>query len=675
MRAKDSTIPKTKQGAQERLVSLRKTIEHHRNMYHTFDSPEISDAAYDSLAQELQRIEEKYPDLKLSNGPTDRVGGKPLKEFVKVTHKQRQWSFDDVFDFEELKKWDEKLRNFVKKENLSEKAIEYCCELKIDGLKTILTYKDGKLITGATRGDGVVGEDATNNIKTIQDIPLTLKENVDITVVGEAWISKTDLAGINKLRVRNGEPPFANTRNLAAGSIRQLDPKVAASRKLGSFVYDIDDYGQAKPDTQQKELLLLKKLGFNVNPNFALLPNLNAVEEYYQNWAKKRHKLDYELDGIVIKIDSNKVQEALGYTAKSPRWGVAYKFPAEQVTTVVEDIVFQVGRTGIVTPVAHLRPVVVAGSTVSRATLHNEDEIARLDLRLGDTVVLQKSGDVIPDIMSVVKEMRSGKEKKFIFPEYVEDCNGPIERIPGQSAYRCVNKNTFAQKRRKFYYFASKKGFDIDGCGPKVIDALLDAELIGNFDDLFTLAVGDVLTLPRFAQLSAKNLVSAIDKSRKVTLGKFLTALSIDHVGEETAMDIAQAFGTILKIRSASSDKFNSIDGVGPIVAKSLVAWFGDKHHAALLDRLLSHVKIINPARKVIEGVFLGSTVVLTGTLGTMSRDEAKKAIRERGGEVAESVSAKTGYVVAGENPGSKYDKAQALGVRILSEKDFLKML
>jgi DNA ligase (NAD+) len=277
--------------------------------------------------------------------------------------------------------------------------------------------------------------------------------------------------------------------------------------------------------------------------------------------------------------------------------------------------------------------------------------------------------------MSVVKEMRSGKEKKFIFPEYVEDCNGPIERIPGQSAYRCVNKNTFAQKRRKFYYFASKKGFDIDGCGPKVIDALLDAELIGNFDDLFTLAVGDVLTLPRFAQLSAKNLVSAIDKSRKVTLGKFLTALSIDHVGEETAMDIAQAFGTILKIRSASSDKFNSIDGVGPIVAKSLVAWFGDKHHAALLDRLLSHVKIINPARKVIEGVFLGSTVVLTGTLGTMSRDEAKKAIRERGGEVAESVSAKTGYVVAGENPGSKYDKAQALGVRILSEKDFLKML
>jgi DNA ligase (NAD+) len=378
----------------------------------------------------------------------------------------------------------------------------------------------------------------------------------------------------------------------------------------------------------------------------------------------------------VVKVNEKKYQDKLGYTGKAPRFGIAFKFPAEQVTTVVMDIVLQVGRTGVVTPVAHLRPVRVAGSVVSRATLHNEDEIARLDVRIGDTVILQKAGDVIPDIVAVVKEMRTGKEKKFAFPEYVEDCGGPIERIPGQAAYRCVNKNSFAQKRRKFYYFVSKKGFDIDGCGPKVIDALLDAELIGNFDDLFTLTVGDVLTLPRFAQKSAENLVESIDKASTVTLGKFLTALSIEHVGEETAHDIADAFGGIGKVRQASFEDFNAMYGVGEVVAQSLASWFADEHHATLLERLLAQIHIVNPQKlKAKSTKLLGKTFVLTGTLATLDRDDAKERIRALGGEIAESVSKKTFAVVAGENPGSKLDKAQILGVQILDEQEFLEIL
>ena len=666
------------QEIKNRVEKLKKTIGRHGRLYHTLDKSEISDEAYDSLVVELEKLEKQYPELKSADSPTERIGGEPLKEFVKVTHQVRQWSYDDAFNFEELKKWDEKVKNFIKKAGLSIEKVEYCCELKIDGLKIVLVYEKGRLIRGATRGDGVVGEDVTSNVKTIESIPLILKENVSITVVGEAWIGQKDLEKINKERAREGEAVYANTRNLAAGAIRQLDPKMAKSRRLNSFVYDIDLLDGNMPKTQSEELLFLKKLGFEINPNFTVVESLEAVEKFYQDWIKKRHKLDYGLDGIVIKINSRKIQDTLGYTAKSPRWGVAYKFPAEQVTTVLEDIVLQIGRTGVLTPVAHLHPTVVAGSTVSRATLHNEDEIIRLDLRIGDTVILQKAGDVIPDIVSVVKELRTGKEKKFIWPTSVPACggDGKIERIPGQAAWRCVNKNSFEQQKRKFYHFVSKKSFDIENMGPKVVDVLLEQNLISEYADIFTLKKGDLLLLPRFAEKSVDNLLSSIKKSSVVTLSRFIVGLSIPQVGEETAIDLANHFKTFEKLSNAKYEELEVLSGVGPIIAESIVNFFRLKENQKIIKNLLKHItfgKVRLSQNK--SGVFSGKTFVLTGTLVRMSRDETKAKIRENDGTVSESVSKDTDYVVAGKNPGSKYKKAEELGVKILSESEFFVLL
>ncbi len=556
-------------------------------------------------------------------------------------------------------------------------SVEYCCELKIDGLKTVLTYTGGKLIRGATRGDGSVGEDVTHNIQTIQSIPLSLPRSIDITVVGEIWIGKRDLGEINKARTKAGEAVFANTRNLAAGSIRQLDPKMAKARKLNSFVYDIDQASSGVPDTQSDELLLLQKMGFQINPHVGVFSTLEDVQIYYESWIQKRHTVDYELDGIVIKINSRKIQETLGYTAKSPRWGVAYKFPAEQVTTTVLDIVLQVGRTGVLTPVAHLRPVVVAGSTVSRATLHNEDEIRRLDVRIGDTVILQKAGDVIPDIVSVVKELRTGAEKEFVFPTHVPQCGGDgrIERIPGQAAYRCVNKNSFEQQKRKFYHFVSKKAFDIVDMGPKVVDVLLENNLISEYVDIFTLKKGDLLELPRFAEKSVDNLLFSIQKSSHTTLPRFIIALSIPQVGEETAHDFAKHFKTFDSFRSATFSELEGIVGVGPIVAQSVVDFFGTKENKKIVNNLLNHIQIETEVNKKASLVFSGMTFVLTGTLATMSRDVAKDKIRERGGDVSGSVSKETKFVIAGESAGSKLVTAKKLGVKVLTEEEFLRML
>jgi len=619
-------------------------------------------------------IEERYPDLVTPDSPSQRVAGEPVKGFKKIKHTVPQWSFNDAFSPDEMREFDVRVKKI-----LGERVEpSYVCELKIDGLKVVLTYEAGVLKTAATRGDGTFGEDVTTNVKMIESIPLSLHEKVSGVFEGEVWMARSTLERLNKEEKKAGREPFANPRNLAAGTIRQLDSAVVKARTLDVFIYDVSALDREVPKTQGKELKLLQDLGFKVNKHFEECKTIEDVIGFWQKWQKKASKEDYWIDGVVVKVNEKAYQDTLGYTGKAPRFGIAFKFPAEQVTTILEDIALQVGRTGVVTPVAHLRPVSVAGSVVSRATLHNEDEIARLDVRIGDTVILQKAGDVIPDIVAVVKEMRTGKEKKYSFPKFVEDTDGttsPIERIPGQSAHRCTNKNMFAQKRRKFYYFVSKKGFDIDGCGPKVIDALLDAELISNFDDLFTLTVGDVLSLPRFAELSARNLIEAIDKARTVTLGKFLTALSIPHVGEETAHDIAEVFGSIEKIRKTSFEDFNSVYGVGEVVARSLADWFADEHHGALLDRLFSEIKIVIPEHKISKGKLAGKTFVFTGTLATLDRDAAKQKVRALGGEIAESVSSKTSYVVAGENPGSKYDKARSLGVAILSEQDFLKML
>ncbi len=670
----------------ERIKKLTETINHHRHLYHTQDAPEISDEAYDALMRELEELEATYPSLKSPDSPTARVGGEVLTEFVKVRHAVEQWSFDDVFDHAGLTKWDEKVRNFIKKSilagNLSAKdaeKVEYCCELKIDGLKTVLTYENGVLVRGATRGDGVIGEDVTHNIKTIHSIPLKLSENIHITVVGEAWIAQADLEKINTQRKQQGEPVYANTRNLAAGAIRQLDPRIAASRKLNSFVYDIDTSSTSMPDTQSEELEFLKHLGFTVNEYFTVVDSLEKLEKFYTHWSTKKSTLPYGLDGIVIKINSRKIQEALGYTGKSPRWGVAYKFPAQQVTTVVEDIVLQVGRTGVLTPVAHLRPVVVAGSTVSRATLHNEDEIDRLDVRIGDTVILQKAGDVIPDIVSVVKELRTGKEKKYVWPTRVDACGGVgeraglIERIPGQAAWRCVDKNSFEQQKRKFYHFVSKKALNIEDMGPKIVDVVLENSLVTEYADIFTLAAGDLLALPRFAEKSVENLLASIKKASHTTLPRLIISLSIPQVGEETAHDLADYFETIEKLRSATFETLEQIDGVGPIVAESIVSFFKQAENRKMLEHLLAHIDI-EKVQKVKHALF-GKTFVLTGTLSSMSRDEAKAKIRSLGGTPSESVSKETDYVVAGESAGSKLAKAKKLGVTVLSEEQFLSLL
>jgi len=674
----NSQVPKTKTEALVRLEKLRKTIEHHRYLYHVLDTSEISPEALDALKHELVLIEEAYPELITPDSPSQRVAGEPLKGFKKLPHIVPQWSFNDAFSSEEMREFDERVKRFLRESFGRAILPTYTCELKIDGLKVVLTYEDGLLKNAATRGDGKVGEDVTANVKMIESIPLSLRKRVSGVFEGEVWMAKSTLVRLNNEEVKAGREPFSNPRNLAAGTIRQLDANVVKARMLDIFVYDVSTLDMPSPKTQADELRLLQELGFKVNKHFAECTTIDEVVAFWQKWQKKAPKEDYWIDGVVVKVNECVYQEALGYTGKAPRFGIAFKFPAEQVTTVLEDIVLQVGRTGVVTPVAHLRPVSVAGSVVSRATLHNEDEIARLDVRIGDTVILQKAGDVIPDIIAVVKEMRTGKEKKFIFPKFVEDSDGTmnaIERIPGQSAHRCVNKNMFAQKRRRFYYFVSKKGFDIEGCGPKVIDALLEAELISNFDNLFTLTEGDVLTLPRFAKLSAKNLIEAINGARTISLGKFLTALSIPHVGEETAHDVAELFGSIEKIRNASFEDFNKIYGIGEVVAQSLAEWFADDHHTALLDRLLAEVTIERQQSLIVDQKFLGKTFVLTGTLATLGRDEAKEKIRARGGEVVESVSSKTSYVVAGENPGSKIEKAKTLDIPIIDEQEFLEMV
>lgn len=566
----------------------------------------------------------------------------------------------------------------MRKAEVENERLEYCCELKIDGLKVVLTYEKGALKQAATRGDGAVGEDVTANVMTVKAVPKSLAEPADLIAVGEIWMAKSDLERINAERARSGEPPYANTRNLAAGSLRQLDPKVTASRALNAFIYDIDRIDSKMPETQSLELRLLGKLGFWTEPHTKICRSLEEVQAFYETWTGKRHDLEYGLDGIVIKIDSRRIQEALGYTGKSPRWGVAYKFPAEQVTTVLENIVFQIGRTGVITPVAVMRPVTIAGSTVSRATLHNEDEIKRLDVRLGDTVVLQKSGDVIPDIVSVVKELRPADSKPFKWPTRIPACggNGAIERVPGEAAWRCVNKSSFEQEKRRFHYFTSKKCFDIEGLGPQTLDQLIEAGLISTFADIFTLKKGDLLNLPRFAELSADNLLKAIEKARKVTLPRFLASLSIPQVGEETAYDVARHFKSIKKIQTASGEDFESIYGVGEVVARSLSGWFADEDNRDLVKSLLKQVEIVpDAAVSGGSGKLEGRSFVFTGSLPTLEREAAQKMVRDRGGDVSSSVSKKTSFVVAGNDAGSKLDEARRLGVEILDEAGFLEMI
>ncbi|WKZ26453.1 MAG: NAD-dependent DNA ligase LigA [Candidatus Paceibacterota bacterium] len=680
-------MPKAPKEVIERLEKLKKTIERHRYLYHVLDKEEISPSALDSLKHELSEIESQYPQLITPDSPSQRVAGAPLKGFKKVVHKVPQWSFNDAFSEEEIYEFDKRVKRFLKDSLGGEHNPTYTAELKIDGLKVVLDYEKGVLKTAATRGDGKVGEDVTHNIRTIQSVPIKLEKEIDVLVEGEVWMSKTGLKKLNREREVRKLPLFANPRNAAAGSIRQLDPKVAAKRELDTYIYDLALASISIPDTQFEELKLLEKLGFKINKNFKLCKNIDEVIAFWREWhlpsgrhGNKSEKENYLVDGVVVKVNEKRFQEAIGYTGKAPRFAIALKFPAEQVTTTVEDIVLQIGRTGVLTPVAHLRPVSVAGSVVSRATLHNEDEIKRLDVRVGDTVILQKAGDVIPDIIEVVKEMRTGKEIPFVWPKRVAECggDGSIERIPGQAAWRCVAKNSFAQQRRKFYYFVSKKCFDIDHLGPKVVDQLLDANLIAHYADIFTLKKGDLLSLERFAEKSADNLLESIEKGKRITLAKFLAALSIPLVGEEMALDLARRFKTVEKLRSATFEELDTIEGIGPKVAESVVSWFKDKDNQKTIEDLLKVVEIENETPldgKEKKSKIFGKSFVLTGSLESVSREEAKEKIRALGGSVSSSVSSKTDFVVAGTDPGSKLEKARKLNVKIVEEKEFLDML
>lgn len=661
----------------DRIEKLKETIEYHRYLYHVEDKQEISEQALDSLKDELYKLEQKYPELITPDSPTQRVAGKPLDSFKKITHKVSQWSFNDAFTVEDIIDFDKRVKKFLEKAGVTENPT-YVCELKIDGLKVILEYKNGELFSAATRGDGLVGEDVTLNVRTIESVPLRLTKNIDCIVEGEVWLPKKEFERINKERKKKGEEVFANPRNMAAGTLRQLDPKIVAERKLQVFIYDVGYTSTIYPYDQEGELDFLRLLGFKVNKYFKHCDNISEVIDFWKSWQKKKDKQDYLIDGVVVKVAEKKFQDTLGYTGKAPRFAIAFKFPAEQVTTVVEDIVMQVGRTGVITPVAHLRPVSLAGSTVSRATLHNEDEIKRLDVRIGDTVILQKAGDVIPDIVSVLKEMRTGKEKSFVWPTHVALCggDGQIERIPGQAAWRCCDKNSFEQQKRKFYYFVGKSAFNIEKVGPKIIDVFLKENLVAEYADIFTLKKGDLIDLPRFGEKSVDNILESIAQRREIILPRFLISLSILNVGEETAYDLVNFFPTLDSIMKAKEEDFLKINGIGPVVAKSLFEFFKNKENQRIIKNLLKEVKIVSLDKTETKVKKLsGKTFVLTGTLEALSRDEAKAKIRELGGDVTSSVSSETDFVVAGESVGSKYNKAIELGIKIISEDEFLEMI
>ena len=655
--------------ARERAQKLGELLRLHAHKYYTLDAPEITDEAYDALYRELKALETKYPELKRGDSVTERIIGEALPELKKVRHEVPQWSFNDAF----VKKDVEAFAARVKK--ITGKVPTYDLELKIDGLKIVYTYKGGQLVVAATRGDGVVGEDVTHNIRTIKDVPQTLSRPVDIVVEGEVYLTRSGFKALNKKREERGDPLFANPRNAAAGSIRQLDPAIAAERPLAAFMYDLAQSSEPLPDTQTEEIAYMKDLGLPINPEHQHADTLDEVFAYWEKWrGPAREGLDYQLDGVVIKVENINEQEMLGYTGKAPRYALAFKFPPEQVQTTVLDISLQVGRTGVLTPVAHLTPVAVAGTIVARATLHNEDFIKEKDIRIGDTVILQKAGDIIPEIVQVILPLRSRGARSWFFPTHSPLCGGDgrIERVPGEAARRCAVPGSFDQQARKLIHFAGKSALDIDGMGRETVKLLMEHELVSDFDDIFELTKDELLKLEGFEELKASNLLEGIRKAKRVTLDRLLVGLSIPHVGEENAYLLATRLKTLFALRAAKGEGLSAIEGIGPIIGLSVANWFADSSNKEMLTRLLKHLKV-EGVRAPVQGPLSGQVVVVTGTLPTLSREEAESMVRKAGGKPAGSVSKKTSFVLAGENPGSKYEKAKDLGVTILAETAFLK--
>jgi len=678
-----------KKEAQKRIGKLRETILDLNYYYYVLDNPKVSDASYDSLFRELIDLENKFPEFYDPNSPTQKVGGEVLKKFKSVAHKTPMLSLNDAFTPEELKAWYDRMVRLVGEEAINKSG--FFCELKMDGLATSLIYEKGELAYAVTRGDGKVGEDITNNIKTVKAIPSLLRNkskiysliaNKAVEIRGEVFMSTASFEALNIKRKNKKESLFANPRNAAAGSLRQLDPKITSSRNLSFNGYAL--LGIATT-THKEEHKIIADLGLPSDERNKFCKNLDEVVALWYKWEKERPKLKFQIDGMVVNINDEKLFQKLGVVGKAPRGAIAFKWPAEEVTTKVLDITVQVGRTGTLTPVAHFDPVVVAGSTVSRATLHNQDEIDKKDIRIGDTVVIRKAGDVIPEVVKSIINLRNGHEKKFVMPKECPICGGKVERKEGEAAFRCLNKNCYAIKFRELAHFVSKKAFDIDGLGPKILEKLMTEGLIKDSSDIFTLKIGDLEPLERFAEKSAANAIESIERARKIDLARFIYALGVRNVGEETSYEIADFVNDKFQISNDKlgnilsqvlEEEWSSIHDIGPVVAQSIYEYFHDKKNIDLIKRLIENGVLVTLPKKIEKknGV-ADKTFVFTGGMDSMTRDDAKALVRRHGGNVSESVSVKVDYVVSGESAGSKYDKAKKLGIKIIDEKEFLTLI
>jgi len=700
--------------AKTRIIKLRELIDRERYLYHVKNEPSLSPEALDTLKKELWDLEQKYPKLVTSDSPTQRQGGKPAPAFKKVHHEVRMLSFNDAFSEEDMRAWEERFRKLLP----PGAAVDYYCELKIDGLAITLVYEGGVFRVGATRGDGTTGEDVTQNLKTIEAIPLKLLSQevvrahlrelgcariatrleknfpLRLEVRGEIFLGKDEFARLNRERKKRGEPLYANPRNVATGSVRQLDPKVTEARKLDSFAYALaSDLGQ---ETHEEEHLILKALGFKTNPHNRYAKNLTDTLAFQRYWQERREKLPYEIDGVVVMVNKNALFNMLGAVGKAPRGAIAYKFSPKEAATIVENIVVQIGRTGIVTPVAHLTPVEVGGVTISRATLHNYDEIQRLGLKIGDTVVVSRAGDVIPQITGVLQELRPKDAKTFAMPTHCPACGSSV--VKEGVLWRCLNAQCFALSREKIYHFVSRPAFDIKGLGAKIIDKLLEEDLIADAADFFLLKEGDIAALERLGEKSAKNLVAAVQSAKHISLPRFLYSLGILHIGEESARDLANFFwqkaaitrpdDILIITKNLHEDDYMRISNIGPKVASSITRWFMEKRNQEFLKKLtragIFITKEVSGGGNLLfepegssepERPLQGIRFVFTGNLVSMSREEAKEKVRKLGGEISSSVSRQVNYVVIGKNPGAKLAEAEKLGIHALDEGAFRKMI
>ncbi len=657
--------------ARKKIEKLRKEVAYHEKKYYVDNDPQISDYEFDTLVKELRELEERFPELATPDSPTRRVGEQPLEGFATVEHRTPMLSLDNCYNVEELKEFEERIQKI-----LPEERIAYVTELKIDGLGISAIYRDGRYSQAVTRGDGFRGDDVTVNVKTIKSMPLTIRDRREIEVRGEVYLPFPSFQKINQERLERGEPLFANPRNAAAGSLRLLDPKIVASRGLDVFLYYIFLEGKEE-ESQWKNLERLKELDFKTNPIVRRCSNLKEVIAFWEEWREKRDTLEYDVDGIVVKVNSTRQRQKLGYTAKFPRWAISFKFPARQATTRIKDIIVQVGRTGALTPVAIFDPVKLSGTTISRSTLHNEAEIRRKDIRIGDSVLIERSGDVIPKVVAVMHERRTGKEKKFIFPARCPVCHSRTFRPDGEVISRCTNPSCPAKLRESLLHFASRRAMNIEGLGEALVDQLLEKKLVKGIPDLYSLEQEQLASLERMGPKSARNLLDEIEASKKRDLDRLVYALGIRHVGERTAMALASHFENLNSLTSASLEELTRVEDVGPKVAESVVFFFRQPENIELLRKLKAAGLNFSAKKEEREGeqFLLGLTFVLTGTLSTMTREEASEIIAKLGGSVSSSVSRKIDYVVVGESPGSKLAKARELGIATLGEKEFLSLV